>query len=79
MLTRILSPFNLLRVAVYAVAAGVSILVLAVPFLGEVVYTGWSTVELSFTQVLYIVCIILAAFPVSKLLVKLCDLMNPLS
>ena len=78
-LTRILSPFNLLRVAVYAVAAGVSILVLAVPFLGEVVYTGWSTVELSFTQVLYIVCIILAAFPVSKLLVKLCDLMNPLS
>lgn len=78
-LTRILSPFNLLRVAVYAVAAGVSILVLAVPFLGEVVYTGWSTVELSFTQVLYIVCTILAAFPVSKLLVKLCDLMNPLS
>lgn len=76
-LTRILSPFNLLRVAVYAVAAGVSILVLAVPFLGEVVYTGWSTVELSFTQVLYIVCIILAAFPVSNLLVKLCDLMNP--
>ena len=76
-LTRILSPFNPLRVAVYAVAAGVSILVLAVPFLGEVVYTGWSTVELSFTQVLYIVCIILAAFPVSNLLVKLCDLMNP--
>ncbi len=78
MLFRILSPFNLLRAAVYAVSVGVSILILAVPFLGELVYTGWSTVHLSITQVLYLICIILAAFPVSNLLVKLCDLMNPL-
>ena len=77
MLFRILKPFNLLRVAVYAVSVGVSILILAVPFLGELVYTGWSTISLSITQVLYLVCIILAAFPVSNLLVKLCDLMNP--
>ena len=78
MLSRILKPFNLLRAAVYAVSVGVSILVLAVPFLGELVYTGWSTMEpMSLTQILYIVCIVLAAFPVSNLLVKLCDLMNP--
>ena len=77
MLFRILSPFNLLRAAVYAVSVGVSILALTVPFLGELVYTGWSTVHLTFPQVLYIVCIVLAAFPVSKLLVQLCDLMNP--
>ena len=77
MLFRLLSPFNLLRAAVYAVSVGVSILALAVPFLGELVYTGWSNVELSFTQVLYIACIVLAAFPVSKMLVRLCDLMNP--
>ena len=77
MLSRILKPFNLLRAAVYAVSVGVSILVLAVPFLGEIVYTGWSTVQLSLTQILYIVCIVLAAFPVSNLLVRLCDLMNP--
>ena len=77
MLFRILKPFNLLRAAVYAVSVGVSILILAVPFLGELVYTGWSTVQLSFTQILYIVCIVLAAFPASNLLVKLCDLMNP--
>ena len=77
MLFRLLSPFNLLRAAVYAVSVGVSILALAVPFIGELVYTGWSNVELSFTQVLYIACIVLAAFPVSKMLVTLCDLMNP--
>ena len=76
-LFRILKPFNLLRVAIYAVSVGVTILVLAVPFLGELVYTGWSSVTMSFTQVLYIVCIVLAAFPVSNILVKLCDLMNP--
>ena len=77
MLFRILNPFNLLRAAIYAVSVGVSILVLAVPFLGELVYTGWTTVQLSLTQILYIVCIVLAAFPVSNLLVRLCDLMNP--
>lgn len=77
MLSRILKPFNLLRAAIYAVSVGVSILVLAVPFLGELVYTGWTTVQLSLTQILYIVCIVLAAFPVSNLLVRLCDLMNP--
>ena len=77
MLFRLLSPFNLLRAAVYAVSVGVSILALAVPFLGELVYTGWTTVQLSLTQILYIVCIVLAAFPVSNLLVRLCDLMNP--
>ena len=77
MLFRILKPFNLLRAAIYAVSVGVSILVLAVPFLGELVYTGWATVHLSLTQILFLVCIILAAFPVSNLLVRLCDLMNP--
>ena len=77
MLSKILKPFNLLRAAVYAVSVGVSILVLAVPFLGELVYTGWTMVHLSLTQILFLVCIILAAFPVSNLLVKLCDLMNP--
>ena len=79
MLYRILQPFNGLRFITYALSVGISILVLAVPVLGELVYTGWTDVELTFTQILYIVCIVLAAFPVSKLLVKLCDLMNPLS
>ena len=77
MLFRILQPFNGLRFITYAVSVGISILVLAVPLLGEIVYTGWGNVTLSFTQVLYIVCIVLAAFPVSNMLVKACDLMNP--
>ncbi len=77
MLFRILQPFNILRGATYAISLGVTVIVLSVPFLGNFVYEHWDTVELNFTQVLYVVCIILAAFPVSNALVKLCDLMNP--
>ena len=76
-LYRILQPFNLLRGIVYAISVGVTILVFSVPVLGNIIYAGWSTVELGFTQVLYIIAIILAAFPVSGALVKLCDMMNP--
>ncbi len=77
MLYRILQPFNLLRAAVYGVSVGVAILVLSVPALGNIVYDHWDTVELNFTQILFVVCIVLAAFPVSNALVKLCDMMNP--
>ncbi len=77
MLFRILQPFNGLRFITYAVSVGISILILAVRPIGEIVYTGWTDVVLNFTQILYIICIVLAAFPVSNMLVKLCDLMNP--
>ena len=77
MLFRILQPFNGLRFITYAVSVLISILVLAVRPIGEIVYTGWTDVVLDFTQILYIICIVLAAFPVSNMLVKLCDLMNP--
>ncbi|MDE5548477.1 MAG: HAD-IC family P-type ATPase, partial [Clostridia bacterium] len=77
MLFRVLQPFNLLRAFVYAFSVGVSILVLSIPVLGRLVYDNWDKVGFTFTQVLYMVCIILAAFPVSNALMKLCDLMNP--
>ena len=77
MLYRVLQPFNVLRSLVYVFSVGVSILFLAVPVLGNLVYDNWDLVEFSFTQVLYVVCIVLAAFPISNALMKLCDLMNP--
>lgn len=77
MLYRVMQPFNLLRAFVYAFSVGVSILVLSIPVLGNIVYDNWDKVGFSFTQVLYLVCVILAAFPISNALMKLCDLMNP--
>ncbi len=76
-LFRILQPFNLIRIVVYAVSLGITIVVLAVPALGNVVYEGWGDVSLNVTKILFLLVIILAAFPVSNALVKLCDLMNP--
>ncbi len=77
MLSHILKPFNWLRALVYAFSVGVSILVLCVPVLGNLIYTGWSTIQLDLTQTLYLCCIILAAFPVSGWLVKLGDFLSP--
>ena len=77
MLSHILKPFNWLRAAVYLVSVGVSLVVLYVPVLGEIIYTGWSVIDLGLTQSLYLCCIILAAFPVSGWLVRLGDFLSP--
>ena len=77
MLFRIMQPFNVLRAATYAVSVAVTTVVFCVPVLGEIVYTGWSEASFNLTQILFLVCIILAAFPVSSALLKMCDLMNP--
>ncbi len=76
MLFRILQPFNLLRFAVYAVSVGICIIVLSFPVLGNLVYTGWGDITFTFPQLLYIACVLLAAFPVSGALVRGCDLLN---
>ena len=79
MLFRIFQPFNILRALSYVLCFGACVLFLAVPVLGNIVYTNWGEVLESFnlTQVLYLAVILLAAFPLSGTLTKLCDLMNP--
>ena len=75
-LFKILQPLNLLRSVTFLVAFGLTIVVLCIPFLGTFVYKGWADVHFTFTQILYIVCTILAAFPLSGVLIKAFDLMN---
>lgn len=75
-LYRIMQPFNLLRAAVYALSLGACILCVSVPDLGAIFCDTWKETQFTITQVLYIICILLAAFPVSNALVKACDLMN---
>lgn len=74
-LYRIMQPFNLLRGFAYAGSLAVCILVVSVPILGGIVGLDWIAV-CDFTQILYLICIILAAFPISSFLIKVCDLMN---
>ena len=76
MLYRILQPLNVLRAIVYFGSLAVCIIIVSVPVLGNLVYKGWGDVNFSMQQILYIVCIMLAAFPVSGFLTKVCDLFN---
>ena len=50
---------------------------LAVPFLGNIVYEGWDALKFNLTQILLLVVIVQAAIPVSNGLIKFCDMFNP--
>ncbi len=76
MLFRILQPFNVLRAAVYAAMLACCVVIFCVPVLGSLTYSGWADVQFSFTELLYMGCILLAAFPISSTLIRVCDLMN---
>ena len=76
MLYRILKPLNLLRSILYGGCLAVCIIALAVPTLGNFVYPGWEEVEFNLSQILYLLVVILAAFPISGWLTAACDLMN---
>ncbi len=80
MLYRVLQPMNLIRALVYFGCFGICIVVISVPVLGNIIYRTdeicWSDLSFSITEILYILCIMLTAFPVSGFLVKACDLLN---
>jgi len=76
MLHRILVPLNPLRTAVYLGSFAICGLFMYFPILGNIVYSGWENVELNLTQILYLLCVMLAAFPVSSFLTSACDLLN---
>ncbi len=77
MLYRICQPFNIVRVCLFAITAFLCIFVLSVPILGEIVFEGWSLVEFNVSQILIMIIIVQAAFPISAFLIKFFDMMNP--
>ncbi|MBP3433894.1 MAG: hypothetical protein J6K50_01340, partial [Clostridia bacterium] len=76
MLYRICQPFNIVRVSLFLLATFLCVLVISVPLLGEIVCEGWSNVSFTLPQVLLIVIIVQASFPVSKVLIKFFDMLN---
>ncbi len=77
MLYRICQPFNIVRVCLFAITAFLCIFVLSVPILGEIVFANWSLVEFNVSQILVMIIIVQAAFPISAFLIKFFDMMNP--
>ena len=77
MLLRICQPLNVIRAVLFGSMAALCITVLAVPFLGNIVYEGWDALKFNLTQILLLVVIVQAAIPVSNGLIKFCDMFNP--
>lgn len=77
MLLRICQPLNFLRATLWCSMAALCVTVLAVPVLGNIVYSGWEELKFNLTQVLVLIVIVQAAIPVSAMLIKFFDMFNP--
>ena len=77
MLYRICQPLNILRFSLVAVTMTMCIFVLCIPFLGNITFNNWTAVEFTFPQILLLIIILQAAFPISAFLIKAFDLINP--
>ncbi len=77
MLYRISQPFNILRAVLFILATALCVLVISIPVLGEIVFTGWTNVSFTLAQVLLMVIIVQMSFPLSKVLISFFDMINP--
>ena len=73
MLYRISQPFNTLRGIMYTVVTTLIFLVLSVPFCGGIVFEDWRFVSFTLPQILIMIIIIQACFPISGYLIKWCN------
>ena len=77
MLYRICQPFNILRAVLWIVSVCMCAIVLATPAFGEFVFNGWSTLKFTVPQILLMIIIIQASYPISSFLIKAFDMLNP--
>ena len=77
MLYRICQPFNVVRAILFLVAAALCITVVSVDQLGAFVFDGWWAVAFRLQQILVLIIIVQASFPVSGFLIKFFDMINP--
>ncbi len=77
MLYRICQPFNIVRAVTFILAVAACVLFISTPVLGEIVFTGLSGVDFNLPQILLIIIIVQASFPISSLLIKFFDMINP--
>ncbi|MBQ8395124.1 MAG: HAD-IC family P-type ATPase [Clostridia bacterium] len=70
MLYRICQPFNVLRSVMYTIVTVLVFLVLSIPFCGGIVFTDWNLVKFTLPQVLIMIIIVQASFPISGFLIK---------
>ena len=85
MLYRICQPFNVARSVTFLIAVACCLLFITVPSLGEMVFEVtyenklWHLGDLYFSldQILLIIILVQASFPVSGFLIRFFDMINP--
>ena len=77
MLYRICQPFNVTRAITFIVAVAACVLFITIPVLGELVFVGLGDLTFSLDQILLLIIIIQASFPVSGFLIRFFDMVNP--
>ena len=76
MLYRICQPFNVVRVVLFVLMTFLCVFTLTIPYLGEIVFTGWSNIKLILPQLLLVIILVQASFPLSGFLIKFFDMFN---
>lgn len=77
MLYRICQPFNLLRGVLFIVSTGLCLVVLLIKPIGDaLVLDGWKTLDFTLSQMLIIIIVIQASFPISGFLIRAFDMIN---
>lgn len=77
MLYRICQPFNVVRAITFVIAVAACMLFISVPYLSEIVLEGLSGVDFTLNQILLIIIIVQASFPISGFLIRFFDMINP--
>ncbi len=77
MLYRICQPFNVLRSVTFVLAACACAAFMGIPLLGNMVYTDLGDIVFTLPQILLVIIVVQASFPISGWLIKFFDMINP--
>ena len=85
MLYRICQPFNVVRAITFVIAVTACVLFITVPVLGEMVFSvkyndvliKLGDIEFTLNQILLLIIIVQASFPISGILIRFFDIINP--
>ena len=79
MLYRVCQPFNAYRLVLFLTMVGICITAFAVPFISNMLYTGYSDLPWEIMHYLIVAVVIEAAFPLSQSLIKIMQIVMPSS
>ena len=77
MLYRICQPFNPLRAVLWVTAITLCLFALLIDPIGNLIFQGWSKTHFTLQQMLLVIIIVQASFPISGFLIRGFDMMNP--